>query len=605
MPPKPPKRRRQKATCTDYHLCSKVSLARTPTGDTKSDTISTRSSQDCQTFTDPSTVYHPVGKDSFDVTELEMSQSKSESKQELHQETQISGEASSFSMINALKSQNEAMSFDLRQFISDSLKENSVKLRSELRSVLNEIIENQRKEWAAFKHEIDCKIAKVVSNADSNSNATDQNFLLLNEKVDNLSLSVDQEKLDILSSLSKDDLLSTKQISHRVSKCESAHKMNTEKIGNLMESFNFNEKQNSDLSSELKEIQKTCNVHDSSILSMEVTQGRLKNRLVQVESRSVTSDTRHRRLNLIFEGVDEKVSENTKQEIVNLLRRSNLQCPPTADQISTAYRLGKYSENSTRPILVAFKDQQIKDTVLKSASSIKKSLDLKNLWINRDHPDITRRQIANTRRCFNLLKANGHECRMHGTSITFNTKTYHYKDLNSLPASSRLEDTKLIPCNEGKGICFQGDLCYLSNMYPAPLVYKRTPFLSSEQAFQWDKATQAKKHLSAKQILHTENPFEAKRIGDLIDTSEAWDQTEIDTLRNIVTQKFIQNNTLLSRLIKSDYEQFYECTTSTKWGTGILVSNRQVDTSTFVGENKFGKLLAEVKSRLKSQFTPA
>lgn len=68
----------------------------------------------------------------------------------------------------------------------------------------------------------------------------------------------------------------------------------------------------------------------------------------------------------------EKVSEDSNQEIVNFLRRSSLQCPPTADQISSAYRLGKPNDNFTRPILVAFKDQQIKDIVLRNAPSIKK-----------------------------------------------------------------------------------------------------------------------------------------------------------------------------------------------------------------------------------------
>lgn len=47
---------------------------------------------------------------------------------------------------------------------------------------------------------------------------------------------------------------------------------------------------------------------------------------------------------------------------------------------------------------------------------------MKLLWINRDHPEITWRQISNTRRCYSLLKANGYNCKMQGTSITLDNK---------------------------------------------------------------------------------------------------------------------------------------------------------------------------------------
>lgn len=344
-----------------------------------------------------------------------------------------------------------------------------------------------------------------------------------------------------------------------------------------------------DLQDKLCKVSSDC---DSRMISLEVKQGRIKNKLSFVETKSISSDTQHRRLNLIFEGMPEKVSEDAKQEIVNLLRRSNLNCPPTADQLSSAYRLGRYNDNFTRPILVAFKDPRVTDMVLRNAPSIKKSLDMKHLWINRDHPEITRRQIANTRSCYNLMKANGHTCKMQGFSISFENRVYHYKDLNSLPAGSRLEDTRLIPCDEDKGLCFAGKLCFVSNFYPAPLVYKRTPFLSSEQAFQWDKAQTCGNYQSAQQIMECEDPVETKCISDLVDVTEAWSQNEEEILKKIVTEKFTQNRHLGQRLLDSGYEKFYECTTSTKWGTGQTISSRTINTSTFTGENRFGKILA-------------
>lgn len=523
-------------------------------------------------------------------------------------ELKLSQNSDNLSMFEALKSQNEIQNRDLRQFIADSLNENATKLRNELRSDLNEMIENQKKECASFKRDVDCKLKSLENKLKSDIGTNANKISALQHKCDEFSTPLDAEiteKLEILNSLSKEDLTEIKRLSTKIPAHDQSIKANETKISELIDSSNFIEKQNSDASDGMKDLReklhKVSSEHDSCMITMEVNQGRIKNKLSHIETQSISSDTRHRRLNLIFEGMPEKVSEDAKQEIVNLLRRSNLQCPPTADQISFAYRLGKHSDNSTRPILVAFKDQQIKDMVLRNAPSIKKSLDIKYLWINRDHPEITRRQIANTRRCYNLMKANGHTCKMQGTSITYEKKIYHYNDLNSLPAGSRLEDTRLIPCDDNKGLCFAGELCYVSNFYPAQFVYKRTPFLSAEQAFQWDKARTCRNFVSAQQIIECEDPVETKRIGDLVETTESWSQNEEEILKKIVIEKFTQNHHLSQRLLDSGYEKFYKCTTSTQWGTGQTISSRTIDTSTFVGDNRFGKILAKVRNFLQGQ----
>lgn len=76
---------------------------------------------------------------------------------------------------------------------------------------------------------------------------------------------------------------------------------------------------------------------------------------------------------------------------------------PNATDIDVAYRLGKAVDKGTRSILVSFNNQAIKDNILKRANKIKQSSGYTALWINRDLPEITRRQTANTRRCYNLL----------------------------------------------------------------------------------------------------------------------------------------------------------------------------------------------------------
>lgn len=73
---------------------------------------------------------------------------------------------------------------DLRKFRSDSLTANSLKLRNELRSVLNEIIENQKKEWAAYKLEIDNKLSNISAEMSSCKIANEERIAEVNEKFD-------------------------------------------------------------------------------------------------------------------------------------------------------------------------------------------------------------------------------------------------------------------------------------------------------------------------------------------------------------------------------------------------------------------------------------
>lgn len=158
----------------------------------------------------------------------------------------------------------------------------------------------------------------------------------------------------------------------------------------------------------------------------------------------------------------------------------------------------------------------------------------------------------------------------------------------------------MFECDDGQGVCFQGELSYLSNFHSAPLYYKNKYFEHSEQAFQWAKAVSSNDHEKARQILIHENPLDVKQLGDEVTPSEQWTLSEENTLRAITHAKFSQNRALGERLKNSPFINFYECTKSTYWGTGFkLPSNtREIDTSKFEGENKFGLILKDVKTRL-------
>lgn len=361
-------------------------------------------------------------------------------------------------------------------------------------------------------------------------------------------------------------------------------------------SIDFFCKENEDLKKELNDLRSQISNLQTKLQSFEITQCRQQTELNVVKQQSQSSDLRQRKLNLIFEGLPEEKNEFAKQTISKILEDSDLF--DEVPVIDAAYRLGKQLPDSSRPILVTFRNQTDKDLILHNAARIKKETENDSLWINRDHPDLTRRQTANTRRCYNLMKANGHTCQVHGTSITYKNKVFHYKDLNDLPEGSRLEDTKLVECDDGKGICFQSEVAYLSNMYPCEFNYRNKPFLSSEQAYQWEKALNAGEVSRAREILFMTDAFSAKKEGDSITPSDQWDNLKEDTLLKIVYQKFKQNPALEKRLTESKYTKFYECTKDAYWGVKYLITSREIDTSVFTGANRFGVILGEIKNRL-------
>lgn len=145
---------------------------------------------------------------------------------------------------------------------------------------------------------------------------------------------------------------------------------------------------------------------------------------------------------------------------------------------------------------------------------------------------------------------NKHKCTLQGTTITYNGKVHHYKDLNKLPQGSCLGDIKMIPCKNNADVCFQGDLSYLFNFYNTPLYFKNKYFEHSEQVFQWYKAICSGYNENAKQIISSDNPDVIKQRGSDVTPSEQWAPSEINTLRAITFAKFTQNRVIGSGIVR-------------------------------------------------------
>lgn len=509
-------------------------------------------------------------------------------------------------LVALLKAQNKENIAVMQSMVEKTLKESTQSFKSEvvkqmtdMKSELIGLIDQQGKDFASFKKKCDERLTNIHSISKDNVSITNRKIEAVEKKIDSLESTMSKDKEKVPNLISTMNAAVVEQcLGHKeemLGKIVKLEEQNREQ----QSSIEFICKENDDLKKEVNDLKSKIATSQTQFQTFEIAQGRQQTEINDVKQQTQSSDLRQRKLNLIFEGLPEVKNEYAKDTIYKILEDSDLF--DDVPEIDAAYRLGKQSSDSSRPILVSFKNQTDKDLVLHNAARIKKETENEMLWINRDHPDLTRRQTAHTRRCYNLMKSNNHSCQVHGTSITYKNKVYQYKDLNDLPEGSRLEDTKLVECDEGKGICFQSELAYLSNMYPCEFIYRNKPFLSSEQAYQWEKALNAGKVSKARKILFMTDAFSAKREGDLITPSDQWDNLKEDILLKIVLQKFQQNPILEKRLVDSQYTKFYECTKDSYWGVKQLITSREIDPSTFTGANRFGVILAEVKIRLSDK----
>lgn len=99
------------------------------------------------------------------------------------------------------------------------------------------------------------------------------------------------------------------------------------------------------------------------------------------------------------------------------------------------------------------------------------------------------------------------------------------------------------------------------------------------------------------------DPYKIKSIGDGTEPSKDWHLTSEKMMKELIKEKFLQNERLRDKLVYDGYSSYYEMTTDKKWATGVRLSNdgKLVNKALLTGGNKTGLLVAEVKSELRRE----
>lgn len=132
---------------------------------------------------------------------------------------------------------------------------------------------------------------------------------------------------------------------------------------------------------------------------------------------------------------------------------------------------------------------------------------------------------------------------------------------------------------------FQGEYRWLSNFWPAPIMYNKILYPSAEHAYQASKTD----NVMDKQHICTLTAGQAKRYARTLRLIDNWENIKVNVMREIVLLKFIMNKDLRDKLLATGDATLIEGNTwgDTFWG---VCKGR--------GNNMLGNILMDVRGIL-------
>jgi ribA/ribD-fused uncharacterized protein len=133
---------------------------------------------------------------------------------------------------------------------------------------------------------------------------------------------------------------------------------------------------------------------------------------------------------------------------------------------------------------------------------------------------------------------------------------------------------------------FQAQYRFLSNFWPAPVVYQEVEYPTVEHAYQAAKSLCLVKRL---EISKMKTPGDAKRAGKYVELRQDWDQVKDEIMENLVRLKF-QIPSLSVLLLQTGNAELIEGNTwgDTYWGR-----------CNGVGKNKLGVILMKIRDEIR------
>jgi ribA/ribD-fused uncharacterized protein len=320
----------------------------------------------------------------------------------------------------------------------------------------------------------------------------------------------------------------------------------------------------------------------------------------QLSERLLKLDTYIRRENLKFCGISEENNETSHQcqkKIYDLFQNQLELANSNSIEFQRCHRMGKREAGKNRDIIVRFVRYGNRELVWGQKTKLKGT----QFIIKEDFPP----EIENRRsRLFPIYKAavvQKKKASLVADNLYIDGRKYTVDTLDALPDS--LLPKTLAVRKIGKAVMFHGRDAVFSNFYNSVFIVDGKQYNSTEQYFQFQRATVAGYKESAEKIMQASDPAEQHRIGRKLglDTS-GWNN---DTAKQVMTKgvqaKFEQNQTLKDALLDTNDDLLIECNKYEKfWANGLSLHDINASQrGLWKGQNALGEILISVRENLK------
>ena len=135
-------------------------------------------------------------------------------------------------------------------------------------------------------------------------------------------------------------------------------------------------------------------------------------------------------------------------------------------------------------------------------------------------------------------------------------------------------------------------------MAPARVTVDKHTYTTAEHAWNGVKAEANDDPAAAELIRRTPCPYLAKRIGDRVRTTLAWEKCECDVMFEIVQQKVIENPEIKTKLLATGNKKMHEATRSTLYGIGAGLHSKLTREGRWPGKDVLGQIWEKVRDDL-------
>ena len=141
---------------------------------------------------------------------------------------------------------------------------------------------------------------------------------------------------------------------------------------------------------------------------------------------------------------------------------------------------------------------------------------------------------------------------------------------------------------------FREEYEFLSNFYPAKIVFEGITYFNAEAAFQ------AQKCLRPEERIHFAHlpPNTAKQLGKKVERRADWDDVQCSIMEKILYEKFVQNPALAQALLDTGNKTLKKGSYrgDLYWGVNLKTGE---------GENRLGKILMQLREYFRTNGIPA